>query len=82
MAGRRSALGRPKRYGVQPPTRSTDETQTTFLAGFVAATLAYNFTVLSFTGRLSLVELAVFAAYFLVAATGFAYLFRWGLTDD
>ncbi|MFC3476915.1 hypothetical protein [Halobacterium litoreum] len=51
-----------------------------YVAGFVAASLAYIFNVLAFTGAFDLFRWVVFAAYFLVAFAAFEWLIGWAET--
>jgi len=48
-----------------------------YVAGFVAASLAYIFNVLAFTGEFDAFRWAVFAAYFLVVFAAFEWLIGW-----
>jgi len=53
-----------------------------YVAGFVAASLAYIFNVLAFTGELDLFRWVVFAAFFLVAFAGFEWFLGWAAPQD
>ncbi|AKH98177.1 hypothetical protein [Halanaeroarchaeum sulfurireducens] len=53
------------------------ERKTLYVAGFVAASLAYIFVTLAFTGRFDVVRWSAFAAYFLVAFYAFERFIGW-----
>jgi len=48
-----------------------------YVSGFVAASLAYIFNVLAFTGEFYTFRWVVFAAFFLVAFAGFEWFIGW-----
>lgn len=54
--------------------------RTLYAAGFVAASLAYIFNVLAFTGEFHLFRWTVFAAFFLAAFAGFERFMYWAET--
>lgn len=56
--------------------------RTLYVAGFVAASLAYIFNVLAFTGEFYLFRWVVFAAFFLVVFVGFEWFIQWSETLD
>ena len=58
-----------------------DSRRTRYAASFVAASLAYIFVVLAFTGQFNIVAWAVFAAAFLVYLVVFERLFAWAASD-
>jgi hypothetical protein len=48
-----------------------------YVAGTVAATAAYLFTAVAFTGQFAFVRAAVFVAFFLAAFAGFEAFVSW-----
>ena len=50
------------------------------MPGFVAASLAYVFVSLAFTGRFDVFEWSTFAAFFLVVFAGFERFVNWAET--
>jgi hypothetical protein len=54
--------------------------RTLYVSGFVAASLAYIFVSLSFTGTFHVVRWTVFAAFFLVVFAGFERFIQWSET--
>jgi hypothetical protein len=53
-----------------------------YVSGFVAASLAYIFNVLAFTGQFDLFRWTVFAVFFLVAFSGFEWFIGWSESLD
>lgn len=52
------------------------------MSGFVAASLAYIFVSLAFTGRFHVIEWSTFAAFFLVVFAGFERFVNWAERFD
>jgi hypothetical protein len=53
-----------------------------YVAGPVAASLAYTFTVLSFTGEFHLLRWLVFIVFFGVAFVGFERFVEWEMGSE
>ena len=53
-----------------------------YVSGFVAASLAYIFNVLAFTGEFALFRWVVFATFFLVSFAGFEWFLGWAAPQE
>jgi len=53
-----------------------------YVAAFVAASLAFIFVSLAFSGQFNVLHWSVFAAFFLVATYGFERFIGWSETLD
>jgi len=53
-----------------------------YVAGPVAASMAYIFTALAFTGELYFLRLAVFIVFFSVVFVGFEKFVEWAMAQE